>query len=1496
MKKLYTLLMFIVTVTIAAQAPQGFNYQATVRNNAGALIINKSVSFKFNIIPTSASGTAAYSESQTVTTDDLGQVSLVIGKGTATTGTFANIDWGTGTYYLGIELNTGNGFVAMGATQLLSVPYALYAKNAGGALPIGTEKGQILYWNGTAWVTLAPGTDGSLLRVTNGVPTFSKTIPKLIIKDHLYSFLSDNTIKLNVQSIRIDTGGDLISKKGIVLSTTNGLPTIADDYLNYDTYGDLFSIRGDYAEYDDIYFYSIGNLQPNTTYYIRTYAENEIGIAYSNLLTFTTPSTQPTTISLSKPTITDIKASTFTVQSNIQAANNSIPTEIFASGYVVSKSPNPTISNSKKYSTTLGYDSYINELDPNTTYYVKSFLTNSNGTAYSEEATLTTLVPSIPSISSLNLNQSIITQTDLRYPSSSISSDGGSTITQNGFVWSTSPNPSIALTTKSFTSSGSSFNLSLTGLLPDTTYYVRAFATNATGTGYSEEKTFKTLAFSVPSISNLFISSIASTGATISGSINNGGSTLTQNGIVWSTSPNPNIASTTKSTTFTSSNNISASMSELLPATTYYVRAFATNTTGTGYSEEINFTTLAISAPQFSSFSTGSVTQTSASANGSINNEGGSSITQKGIVWSTSQNPTIALTTKSFYSYSGNSISNSITGLLPATTYYVRAFATNATGTGYSQETSFTTLAFSVPTISSLSTSGAQTSISAYGTINYNGGSTVIQKGIVWSTSPNPTIALTTKISRTDSGNTISEAITGLLPATTYYVRAFATNDTGTGYSEETTFKTLALAAPSISSFNIDSITQTSTNASSYLGSNGGSAISQKGFVWSTSPNPTIALTTKSVSTASGTSISSSITGLSPATTYYIRAFATNALGTSYSLETSFTTLAFSVPTISSFSASSIYQNRAYASSTISFVGGPIITQKGFVWSTNPNPTIALTTKNISTDSGSSVSTSITGLLPATTYYLRAFATNSTGTGYSPETSFTTLALSAPSIPSLSTYSVTQTSTNTSIYISSDGGATISQKGIVWSTNSNPTIALTTKSISNASGNSFNTPITGLSPETTYFARAFATNSQGTTYSLETSFTTLAYTAPSISNVSTGSISQTSASASSSIYNDGGSAISQKGFVWSTSPNPTVALTTKSISTASGNSINASITGLLPDTIYYLRAFATNTTGTGYSEETTFTTLALAVPTISYLYTNNISQTSVQNAYSDIDTDGGSTITQKGFVWSTSPNPTIALTTKTIDPNSGNSINLTITGLLPATTYYVRAFATNTSGTGYGPEASFTTLALTIPSISSFSTNVNNLTQTSIPSLYGPINSDGGSAITQKGYVWSTNPNPTIALTTKTFYTDSGDYIIGGITGLLPATTYYVRAFATNALGTAYSPEKAYTTLAIAAPTISSFSTSNVTQTSVSAYGSIGSDGGASITQKGFVWSTSSNPTIALTTKSISTASGDSISSSITGLSPATTYYLRAFATNALGTSYSLQTTFTTNP
>jgi hypothetical protein len=131
MKKLFTLLALAITLITTAQAPQGFNYQATVRNSSGALITNQNVLFKFNIMLNSQTSLPVYSETHQAPTDDLGQVNLVIGTGTPTSGTFAGINWASGTYYLGIELNTGSGYVAMGTTQLLSVPYALYANSAG---------------------------------------------------------------------------------------------------------------------------------------------------------------------------------------------------------------------------------------------------------------------------------------------------------------------------------------------------------------------------------------------------------------------------------------------------------------------------------------------------------------------------------------------------------------------------------------------------------------------------------------------------------------------------------------------------------------------------------------------------------------------------------------------------------------------------------------------------------------------------------------------------------------------------------------------------------------------------------------------------------------------------------------------------------------------------------------------------------------------------------------------------------------------------------------------------------------------------------------------------------------------------------------------------------------------------------------------------------------------------------------------------------------------
>ena len=138
MKKFYIFLcLAIASLTqLQAQTPQGFNYQATVRNSAGDLVVNTNVYFKFNVIQGAQAADPVFTETHEILTDDLGQVNLIIGQGTANTAVFSELDWSLGSYYLGIELDTGNGYVAMGTTQLLSVPYALYAANSGNTTTI----------------------------------------------------------------------------------------------------------------------------------------------------------------------------------------------------------------------------------------------------------------------------------------------------------------------------------------------------------------------------------------------------------------------------------------------------------------------------------------------------------------------------------------------------------------------------------------------------------------------------------------------------------------------------------------------------------------------------------------------------------------------------------------------------------------------------------------------------------------------------------------------------------------------------------------------------------------------------------------------------------------------------------------------------------------------------------------------------------------------------------------------------------------------------------------------------------------------------------------------------------------------------------------------------------------------------------------------------------------------------------------------------------------
>ncbi len=125
-----------ISITSFGQAPDGINYQAVIRKTNGTLLTNSPVAIRVQIKQTSATGTVVFSERQTAITSAYGLVNLVIGQGTLLSGNFSTINWSTGNYWvsLGVDFSNGTNYVDYGSQRLMSVPYALYAKNAGNQL------------------------------------------------------------------------------------------------------------------------------------------------------------------------------------------------------------------------------------------------------------------------------------------------------------------------------------------------------------------------------------------------------------------------------------------------------------------------------------------------------------------------------------------------------------------------------------------------------------------------------------------------------------------------------------------------------------------------------------------------------------------------------------------------------------------------------------------------------------------------------------------------------------------------------------------------------------------------------------------------------------------------------------------------------------------------------------------------------------------------------------------------------------------------------------------------------------------------------------------------------------------------------------------------------------------------------------------------------------------------------------------------------------------
>lgn len=196
----------------------------------------------------------------------------------------------------------------------------------------------------------------------------------------------------------------------------------------------------------------------------------------------------------------------------------------------------------------------------------------------------------------------------------------------------------------------------------------------------------------------------------------------------------------------------------------------------------------------FGNISSTNISAVTAFITTSINSDGGNSITSRGVVWNTSINPTIALSTKTSSGTGTGTFIASLSGLTANTVYYIRTYATNANGTVYGNEISVTTTGI---TPSLTTTAASSTTISSFitgGSISSDGGNLVTYRGVCWSTNANPTINDNKILSGTGTG-TFTITLSNLNVATTYYVRSFATNSAGTAYGNERVITTNSLTA-----------------------------------------------------------------------------------------------------------------------------------------------------------------------------------------------------------------------------------------------------------------------------------------------------------------------------------------------------------------------------------------------------------------------------------------------------------------------------------------------------------------------------------------------------------------------------------------------------------------------------------------------------------------------------------------------------------------------------
>jgi len=994
--------------------------------------------------------------------------------------------------------------------------------------------------------------------------------------------------------------------------------------------------------------------------------------------------------------VSSITSTTFSTGGNITFDGNST---IIAHGVCWSKTTNPTINDSitSEGFGTGSYQSSVNGLDPQTTYYLRAYATNNYGTGYGNQLTISTLSPPVKT----SIVSGITASTAICGGNVTLPTDG-TTYTSRGVCWSTNQNPTTVDNKTSNGTGTGNFISSITNLTPATQYYVRAYAiTNSGITIYGNQVDFTSLApftITTTAISNLTAGTANSGGNIV---LNIPTATILARGVCWGTVPNPTI-----NYEWTENGNVSgifsSTITDLKANTKYYIRAYVTGENAKIiYGNELSFTTQLPLVISITTQKPSGITLISANSGGSISTTGPGSISARGVCYSTASSPTID-NNKTLNGTGSGVFTSSCSGLSPDETIYLKAYATSNSGTTtYGDEITLTTLkALEVSTV--LASNITATTATSGGTVVIRSG-TVAEKGICWSTAHYPTI-LDSKISSGSGAGTFTSALTGLAQDTIIYVRAYAKDGTGKiNYGQEIVINTLP---------NVTIITAEPTDINDFGATIGGTLINNNttaglpvaaGYCWGTTEYPIVIDNMpnhqNTLYKAGTFSIPfKSLLGsyeIRPGTKYYVRAYAyaTDGIRKIYGNQVTFTTTYQNVFSVSTTAVSSITQTSAIAGGTLSLGTLESAISRGICWGLNVNPTIN-DNKIIAGNSANTWISNLTGLSPGVRYYLRAYSVKANNTVvYGKNENFNTLG--APVTESGITVLTSEITYLTPT--SGAGGGTVTNSGteiiVSRGVKVNFNVGFTEK-YATTSSTSFELELAFPYVNTNYGISAFVKTASGKTIYGNT----VVFSPDNYSNAkyATGIEIKSYPKATSAVLTlvkHSNNQVSSYGFVYSTSQFPTIkdnVVTVDGLITASNY-----LKGLKPNTIYYVRGFIIFEGQVLYLGDNNFRTL----DSDQFMVTTKIGGGSVGTQYMGgrVDVWEPVTIISRGVCYSQQSNPTIT-SSKVLAGVGPGDFSLQLVSLIEGTYYYCRAFATSQDGyTSYGNEIKIFALAYVPP-------------------------------------------------------------------------------------------------------------------------------------------------------------------------------------------------------